>query len=185
MRREGHDDLAAGGQRKLLVELGHVAVMADAVGMEPFGYFREQHFLACRPARSGHARLGVDHDLVRLDRLGFEERDQRQLGATRIAARIGDQLRRLDLRPIDFAKPVNRFFSAARWPHADGRTSEQDATEPSGAAEEPRIADQNDLVFRVKEGEYIRELNDLRNILTVTIVPRDHMWSYDRFEAVF
>lgn len=45
--------------------------------------------------------------------------------------------------------------------------------------------DQNDLVFRVKEGEYIRELNDLRNILTVTIVPRDHMWSYDRFEAVF
>ena len=79
MRREADDHLAAGGQGKFLVELGHVAVVADAVGVKAFGYFREQHLLSRRPARSGHARFGVDDDLVGIDRLGLEQRDQRQL----------------------------------------------------------------------------------------------------------
>ena len=60
-------------ERKFLVELGHVAVMADAVGVKAFGDFREQHLLLRRPARSGHAGLGVDDDLVGIDGLGLAE----------------------------------------------------------------------------------------------------------------
>ncbi len=108
MRREGHDHVAAGGQGELLVELGHVAVMADAIGVEALGHFREQHFLFRRPARAGHARLGVDDDLVGIDGLGFEQRNQRQLGAGRVAAGIGDEPRRLDLVPINFGQAVDR-----------------------------------------------------------------------------
>ena len=87
-----------------------MAVVADAIGMKAFGHFGEQHLLFRRPARSGHAGLGVDDDFVGIDRLGFEERNQRELGAARVAARIGDELRRLDLRPIDFGQPVDRLL---------------------------------------------------------------------------
>ena len=96
MRREGHDHLPAGGQGEFLVELGHVAVMADAIGVEAFGDFGEQHLLLRPPARAGHARLGVDDDLVRIDGLGLEQRNERELGAGRVAAGIGDEPRRLD-----------------------------------------------------------------------------------------
>ena len=94
------DDLAAGGLGELLVELGHVAVVADAVGVKALGYFREQHLLLRRPARSGHAGLGIDDDLVGIDGLGLEQRNERELRAARVAARIGDEPRRLDLAPV-------------------------------------------------------------------------------------
>ncbi len=41
---------------------------------------------------------------------GLQQRDQRQLRTARIAAGIGDQLRRFDLRPIDFGEPVDRLL---------------------------------------------------------------------------
>ena len=69
--READDHLAAGGEREFLVELGHVAVAADAVGVEAFRHFGEQHLLLGRPARPGHAGLGIDHDLVGIDRLAL------------------------------------------------------------------------------------------------------------------
>ena len=40
--------------------------------------------------------------------LALQQRDQRQLGAARIAAGIGDEPRRFDLRPIDFGQAVDR-----------------------------------------------------------------------------
>ena len=55
--------------REFLVELRHVAVVADAVGVEALRHLGEQHLLLGRPARPGHAGLGVDHDLVGIDRL--------------------------------------------------------------------------------------------------------------------
>ena len=112
-----------GGERKFLVELGHVPVMADAVGVEAFRHFREQHFLLRRPARSGHARFGVDDDLVGIDRLASQQRDERKLGAARVAARIGDELRRLDLRRDRFRSARKRLSSATPARHAHARTS--------------------------------------------------------------
>src|SRR5437588_357124 len=60
-----------------------------------------------RAAGAGHSRLGIDHDLVRFDRLVLEERNERQLRAGRIAAGIGDEARAHDLAAIDFDEPVN------------------------------------------------------------------------------
>ena len=110
MRREGDDHLAAGGQRKLLVEFGHVAVMADAIGVEALRHFREQHRLLRRPPAPVMPDLASIDDLVGLDRLGLEQRDQRQLRAGGVAARIGDQPRLLDLAPIDLDEAVDRLL---------------------------------------------------------------------------
>ena len=96
MRRKGHDDLTATGLRELLIEFGHVAVVADTIGVETFRHFREQHFLFGGPARTGHAGFGVDDDLVGVDRLGLQQRNERELGASRVAAGIGDQPRLFD-----------------------------------------------------------------------------------------
>ena len=90
MRREADDDVAPRSLGKFLIELGHVAVMAHAIGMEALRDFREQHFLFRRPPRPGHARFGVDHDLVGIDGLRAQERDEGQLRAGRVAAGIGD-----------------------------------------------------------------------------------------------
>ena len=81
VRGEGDDDWAAGSGGELLVELGHVAVMADAIGVEALRHLREQHLLPGCPTRAGHARLGVDYDLVGVDRLRPQQRDERQLCA--------------------------------------------------------------------------------------------------------
>src|SRR5262245_65845984 len=63
MRREADDDLAPRGPGKFLIELGHVAVVAYAIGVEAFRDLRKQHLSFRRPPRAGHARFGVDHDL--------------------------------------------------------------------------------------------------------------------------
>ena len=109
-----HDHVASGGLGKLLVEFGHVAVMADTVGVKALGDFGEQHVLTRRSAGAGDPRLGVDHDLVGIDRLGLEERDERKLGAGRVAAGIGDEAGRLDLAPVDFGQAVHRLLLQLR-----------------------------------------------------------------------
>ncbi len=110
VRREARHHLAAGGLGEFLVELGHMAMAADAVGMEALGDLREQHLLLRRPARPGHAGLGVDHDLVGVDGLGAQQWNKRELRAARVAAGIGHQLRPLDLLPIDLDQPVDRLL---------------------------------------------------------------------------
>ena len=64
MRREDHDHFPSRGLGEFLIEFGHVAVMSDAISVEAFGHFREQHRLFRRPPCPGHAGLGIDHDLV-------------------------------------------------------------------------------------------------------------------------
>ena len=80
----------------------------------PSDDFGEQHLLLGRPARSGHAGLGIDDDLVGIDRLGAQQRDERQLRAGRIAARIGDEARLLDRVAIELDQPVHRLFLELR-----------------------------------------------------------------------
>src|SRR5262245_22461321 len=74
MRRERYDQLSAGGERKLLVELGHVPMMTNAIGVEALRNLREEHGLPGGAPCSGHAGLGIDHNLVELDRLVLDER---------------------------------------------------------------------------------------------------------------
>ena len=95
--------------RELLVELGHVAMMTDAIGMEAFRHLGEEVGLLGRAAGAGDARLGVDDDRFRLDRLGLEERQDRQLRRRRVAARIGDEAGRLHLPAIDLGEAVDRL----------------------------------------------------------------------------
>src|SRR3546814_3388783 len=66
-----------------------MAMAADAVSSHPLLHLGEQQVFARRAAGAGHARFGVDDDLVRVDRTGLQQRDERKLGAARIAARIG------------------------------------------------------------------------------------------------
>ena len=83
--------------------------MADAIGVEALRHLGEQHLLLRRPARPGHAGLGVDHDLVRHDRLGLEQRRQRKLRAARVAAGVGDEPRLLDLVAMHLDQAIDRL----------------------------------------------------------------------------
>ena len=83
--------------------------MADAIGMSALRHFGEQHLLLGGAPCSGHAGLGIDHDLVGVDRLGSQERRDRKLRAARVAARIGDKPRLLDLVAIDLDQSVDRL----------------------------------------------------------------------------
>ena len=110
MRREAHDHLAARRLGELLVELGHVPVVADAVGVNAFGHLREQHLLLGRPPRAGHAGLGIDDDLVGIDRPRAEQRNERKLRAGGVAAGIGDEPRPLDRVAVELDQPVDCLF---------------------------------------------------------------------------
>ncbi len=108
VRREGRQHLTPGGLGELLIELGRVAMIAHRISVDTLGHFGEQHLFLQGPPRSGHARLGVDDDLAGLDRLGLEQRDQRQLGAGGVTARDRDQPGLADLAPIDFDQTIDR-----------------------------------------------------------------------------
>src|SRR5215470_760890 len=107
MRREADNDIATGGTGKLLIKLRHMAVMADAIGMEAFRDFSKNHLFTRSPARSGHSGFGVDDDLVRIDRFGLEKRNERQFGGRGVAAGIGDKPRLLDLIAVNLGEPVD------------------------------------------------------------------------------
>ena len=109
MRGEADDHLLAGGEREFLIEFGHVPVTTDAIGVEAFRHFGEQHRFLRRAPGAGHPGLGVDHDPLGLDRLVLQKRHQRQLRAGGVAAGIGDQPRLPDVAPVDFGQPVDRF----------------------------------------------------------------------------
>ena len=49
---------------QFLLDLRHVAVIADAVRREPLARFRKQNVLLQRAAGAGDPRLGIDDDVV-------------------------------------------------------------------------------------------------------------------------
>ena len=114
MRREGDDHLATGGSAEFLIELGHMPVMADTISVKALRHFGELHLLLGGPARSGDAGFGVDHDLVGIDGVRFQQRHERKLRAGRVAARIGDEPRFLDLLPVDLDQAIDRLFLELR-----------------------------------------------------------------------
>ena len=114
MRRERDDHLPPGGERELLVELGHVPVMTNAIGVKALRDFREQHGLLGRAPCARHARLGIDDNFVELDRLVLDQRNERQLRAGRVAAGIGDQPRLPDLAPVNFGQTVDGLLLQLR-----------------------------------------------------------------------
>ena len=65
MRREVDGNGSASGQPELLLDLRHVAMIADAVGRKPLARLREQDVLLQRAPGARHAGLGVDDDVVK------------------------------------------------------------------------------------------------------------------------
>src|SRR4026208_550943 len=85
VRRERDDYLPPGGERELLVEFGHVPVVANTVSMKAFRNLGEEHGLFGGAACAGHAGLGIDDDFVEFNRFVLDERNERQLRACRVA----------------------------------------------------------------------------------------------------
>src|SRR5260221_359968 len=110
MRREADDDVAPRRLGKFLIELGHVAVMAYAVGMEALRDLREQHLLFCRPPRPGHARFWLDHNLVRCDHHRAPGGGGGKAPAVSVAHGMCDQPCGLDLWPVRFPKAIDRLL---------------------------------------------------------------------------
>ena len=109
MRREADDHLAAGGLGEFLVELRHVPVMADAIGVDAFGDFREQHLLLGRPpapVMPDLASMTISSGSIALAR---SSGISGKLRAGRVAAGIGDEMRALDLVAIDLDQAVDRL----------------------------------------------------------------------------
>src|SRR5262245_49613357 len=73
---ECNDHLSPGGKRELLVELGHVPVMTNTIGVKTFGNLGKEHRLLGRAPCSGHAGLRIDDNFVQLDSLVLDQRDK-------------------------------------------------------------------------------------------------------------
>ena len=79
----------------------------DAIGMHALADLAiEARLLRVAPG-AADARLGVDDDVVGIDRAGLDQRHQRQLGRGRIAAGIGHQPGGRHLRPLELGQPID------------------------------------------------------------------------------
>ncbi|MNM93757.1 hypothetical protein D3C81_1061400 [compost metagenome] len=70
-----------------------------------FHIFIDFRVVVCQihaPARTGHARLGIDDDTRRINPACAQRRDQAEKRCGWIAARVGDQLLALHLVTINF-----------------------------------------------------------------------------------
>ena len=110
MGREVDGEAGARGDAQFLFDLGHVAVIADAVRREPLARFREQDILLQAAAGAGDARLRIDDDVRRVDQLRFHERQKREQHRGRIAAGTGYEPRSGDFVAIVLGQAVDRVF---------------------------------------------------------------------------
>ena len=114
MRREAHHHLPAGGAPRTPGRARPCAGDGRRHRRGSPPTLRRTASLPSPPARPGHAGLGVDHDLVRLDRLGLQQRHQRKLRAGRVAAGIGDEPRLLDLVAVNLDQAIDRLLLQLR-----------------------------------------------------------------------
>ena len=99
---------------QLLLDLRHMAVIADAVRRQALARFREQDVLLQRAAGAGDARLRIDDDAVGHDQLGLGQRQKREQHGGGIAARTGDEARGLDLLRVVLGQPVDGLLEKLR-----------------------------------------------------------------------
>ena len=90
--REAHRHRPAGGEAEFLLHFGHVAVMADAIGVHRLGDFGEEIGFLQAAAGARDARQRVDGDALGRDRAGLQQRQQRQQHRRRVAAGAGDEV---------------------------------------------------------------------------------------------
>ena len=124
MRREDHLDriaAAAGRLGQHLVDLGRVAVPADAVGREALVAFGEVVRQLGRPARAGDSALGVDDDAGALDQVFGDQRGQGQDARRGVAAGVGDQVDGRNSLAKQLGQPVDGRTQASgsvcAWPY--------------------------------------------------------------------
>mmetsp|Transcript_43473 Transcript_43473/g.130416 ORF Transcript_43473/g.130416 Transcript_43473/m.130416 type:complete len:299 (-) Transcript_43473:116-1012(-) len=110
VRREGDLHWLAGRLAQALLNLRHVAVLADAVAIDALCNLAVQVGLLGGASGARHAALGVDDDVLRSDEASLEQRVQRQLGARRVAARVGQQAGALDLLAPKLRDAVHRLL---------------------------------------------------------------------------
>mmetsp|Transcript_25951 Transcript_25951/g.67087 ORF Transcript_25951/g.67087 Transcript_25951/m.67087 type:complete len:248 (-) Transcript_25951:137-880(-) len=106
---ERDERVSARGEAQPLLDLRQVPVVGDTVRRKPVGNLAEERALLRRAACAGHARLRVDNDAVALDQPRLQERHQRQLRRSGVAAWVGDDARAGDLLTVHLGEPVHRL----------------------------------------------------------------------------
>src|SRR4029079_6165081 len=106
MRREVDGHARSSRKRKLLLDLGQMAMVADAVRREPLSCLREQDVLLQRATGARDSRLGIDDDVLARYELRLDRRQQRQQHRGRIAAGTSNDARGLDLVAVMLGQPV-------------------------------------------------------------------------------
>ena len=76
-----------------MLDLRRMPVTGDPVGVNALGYLAEEAALAGRAAGAADPGFGVDDDVVGVDQPRPQQRYERQLRRSRIAAGNGDQAR--------------------------------------------------------------------------------------------
>ena len=114
MRHEHQRDFASERGADLLLDLGHVAMVADLVGAEVFVDLGEQLIDRRSAARAGGARFGVDDDRRRLDQIAPDERQQREQRAGREASGDWPPGAPREALPMEFAQAVHRLLEQLR-----------------------------------------------------------------------
>mmetsp|Transcript_22975 Transcript_22975/g.39438 ORF Transcript_22975/g.39438 Transcript_22975/m.39438 type:complete len:275 (+) Transcript_22975:897-1721(+) len=107
VRRERHDHVLVGGVADALLDLGSVAVAGDAVRVHAVLDLSEQQVLFGAATGAADAALGIDRDVVRVDEVALDQRQQRQLRARRVAPRIGDEPGGSDLVPGELDETIH------------------------------------------------------------------------------
>src|SRR5437016_1830398 len=99
MRRENHIHRLPRRASQNLLNLRLMAMLANAVGGNALVALGIERIELRRSPRAGNPTLAVDDDVVRLDETDLQQWRQRQDCGSWIAAGIGHQLRRRNLRP--------------------------------------------------------------------------------------
>mmetsp|Transcript_39650 Transcript_39650/g.66541 ORF Transcript_39650/g.66541 Transcript_39650/m.66541 type:complete len:288 (-) Transcript_39650:546-1409(-) len=110
VRGEADPHGAPGRQRQLLLDLGHMPMLAHAVRVDALGDLAVQVGHLRPTAGAAHPGLRVDDDVLRLDEASLQQGDERQLHGGRVASRVGHDTRFLDRLAVELSEAVRHLF---------------------------------------------------------------------------
>ena len=112
MRRERDPNICGvfDGICQPLLDLRHVPVVPNAVGVDALRDLGVEEVELRRAARTGDAGLGVDDDVLVADQSGFEQRDEGELDRGGVAAGVGDEARCFYLVAGELGEAVDCFL---------------------------------------------------------------------------